>query len=50
MRNPSDFSSETLHVTTKKILASCHLTYKFAKKGRYASEEGNGEDRMCVKF
>src|SRR5437870_6382690 len=33
-------------LTCKRTQAVCRLTHKFAKTGRYASEEENGED-MC---
>jgi hypothetical protein len=34
------------HRGNKRPLDECRLTHKSAKKGRYASEEENGED-MC---
>src|SRR5712691_8912641 len=32
--------------TSPGLMRNCRLTHKFAKTGRYASEEENGED-MC---
>ncbi len=34
------------HKELSASISSCRLTHKFAKTGRYASEEENGED-MC---
>lgn len=38
--------SEALYLVSLSNRRYCRLTHKFAKTGRYASEEENGED-MC---
>jgi len=44
----SRFLGEAMSISPQviKFIIACRLTHKFAKMGRYASEEENGED-MC---